>query len=146
MVRPKEGLCQHVPPFTVALLMVETFASLLMPTPPRPARRVFDFLTLAYRALLRYLIKILIIALFLLSAVTFSTETIPNFQPDCEVSFARKAPVLRSIKKIVLPRPLLPLWQEKAVLPGYLPSPPVLPPARVARFTTPSRAPPTLLN
>jgi hypothetical protein len=145
MVRPKEGLWQHVPPFTVAMLMVETFASLLMPAPPRPARRVFDLLALAYRALLRFLIKILIIALFLLSAITFSTETIPNFQPDCEVSSARKAPRLQTIKKIVLPRPLLPLRRVRALPLSYVSPPPILPPARIARFATPSRAPPVPL-
>lgn len=125
--------------------MVETFASLLMPAPPRPVRRVFDLLALAYRALLRYLIKILIVALFLLSAITFSTETIPNFQPDCEVSSARKAPTFRTIKKIVLPRTLLPLVRERARPPSYVTPSPTLPPARIARFTSPSRAPPAPL-
>lgn len=124
------------------MLMVKNFAT-LMPAPLRRGEGAFNLFALAYRVLLFNLTKILIVTLFLLSAITFSTETIPNFQPDCEVSSARKAAMLRTIK-IVLPRTLLQLPQER-VPPRILffsPPPPPLS-GKIARFITPSRAPPS---
>lgn len=144
MVEPKKGLWQDVPPVTVAMLMVENIVSHLRPVPVRPVDRAVELFVLAYRVSLRFVTKTLILALFLLSAITFSTETIPNFQPDCEVSSARKATTVSTIK-IVQPCLLQPLRQERAQPPSDVSPSPLLPPPRIARFTTPSRAPPVPL-
>lgn len=144
MIEPKKGLWQDVPPVTVAMLMVENIVSHLRPAPVRPVDRALELYVCAYRASLRFVTKTLILALFLLSAITFSTETIPNFQPDCEVSSARKTTTVSTIK-IVLPCLLLPLRQERARPPNDFSPFPLLPPSRIARFTTPSRAPPVPL-
>jgi hypothetical protein len=100
--------------------------------------------TFTYRLLLRYLARILILSLFLLSAITFSTEAVPNFQPDCEVSSTRKAAMVSAVK-IVLPRSLLPLRRPKMLTPRYILPLLPLPPAKTARYIPPSRAPPALL-
>lgn len=141
MVRPKKGLWQDAPPVTVALCMVENIASHLRPAPVRPVDRALELFVRAYRVSLRFVTKGLILTLFFLSAITFSTESIPNFQPDCEVSSARKTTMVSAIR-IILPRILLPLRRERALPRSYFSPPPVLPPSRIARFTTPSRAPP----
>ena len=144
MVEPKKGLWQDVPPVAVAMLMVENIVSHLRPAPVRPVDRALELYVCAYRASLRFVTKILILLLFLLSAITFSTETIPNFQPDCEVSSARKTTTVCSIK-IVLPRTLLPLLRERARPRSTFPSPPLPPAGSTTRFITPSRAPPAPL-
>ena len=144
MVGPEKGLWQDVPPVTVAMLMVEKIVSHLRPAPVRPVDHAVELFVLAYRVSLRFVTKTLILALFLLSAITFSTETIPNFQPDCEVSSARKATTVSTIK-IVQPCLLPPLRQERAQPPSDVSPSPLLPPSRIARFTAPSRAPPVPL-
>lgn len=120
--------------------MVE-IAILSMPAPPRPVDRVIEHFIRAYRVSLSFVTKILILTLFFLSAITFSTEAIPNFQPDCEVSSVRKT-VTVSIIKIALPRILSPFRRERARPRTYSSSPPALPLARTPRYVTPSRAPP----
>jgi hypothetical protein len=124
--------------------MVATFATQSLPESPPPTGRVLGCVTFTYRFLLRYLARTLILALFLLSAITFSTEAIPNFQPDCEVSSARKATMVSTIK-IVLPRTLLPLRRLKASTPRYVLPPFILPSTKTAPYIPPSRAPPALL-
>lgn len=122
--------------------MVEKIVAPLRAVPVRPVDRTLDLFVRAYRVSQRFVTKGLILTLFFLSAITFSTETIPNFQPDCEVASARKATTVSTIK-IILPRILQPLRRERALPPSYVSPPPVLPPSRIARFTTPSRAPPS---
>lgn len=121
--------------------MVHTFATTLLPAPVRPVDGAISLGPQVYRGVLRLLAETLIVTLFLLSAITFSTETIPNFQPDCEVSHARKAAMLHCIK-IVLPRILMPSRRGKILAVSYSRTPPLCPSPRTAFICTPSRAPP----
>lgn len=124
--------------------MVNCIVSLLTLKPARSADCVFDSILLARDASLHFLTKTLILTLFLLSAITFSTESIPNFQPDCEVSQSRKSTIANTIK-IILPRIIPSQKPERTLSRSYSPSLPVVPPSNRARFITPSRAPPNPL-
>ncbi len=124
--------------------MVNHIVSLLTLKPLRAADCAFDYASLAHDVFLRFLTKTLILALFFLSAITSSTESIPNFQPDCEVSQLRRSATVSTIK-IILPR-IIPSQKPERTLPrSYSPSLPVVPPSYRARFITPSRAPPNPL-
>lgn len=121
--------------------MVLNIVTMLMPIPAQTADRSFAYFLQAYRVSLRFLTKLLIAAFLLLSAITFSTEKIPNFKPDVTINWVSKSEA--QSKKVILPRPLL-LVSPKPAVPHRYSSPTRLQlPAERELLTPPSRAPPS---
>lgn len=89
----------------------------------------------------RYLSQSLILILALLSPLTFSTDKVPNFTPDCEIQFTQGTKSSRIV--IVRRCPVSP----KAAVAGtattrYIVSPPSTPHTSSLCIPSSSRAPP----
>jgi len=78
-----------------------TLATCLSPITGRiPALRRAALAT----APLRLFSKLLIVSLLLVSPLSFSTDRIPNFTPECEVSASTRKTELRKARMVVLDR------------------------------------------
>ncbi|MDD2310068.1 MAG: hypothetical protein PHH91_10850 [Desulfuromonadaceae bacterium] len=109
-------------------------------TQPRAGRA-----NLIGRMLRRDLSCLLVITLLLLSAISFSTEKIPNFKPDCETTSIQKS---TSASPVAVVRcPTIPTAKKNSVSPAICLAltAPMAPVIELFYLPVASRAPPVFL-
>jgi len=94
----------------------------------------------------RDLSYLLVITLLLLSAISFSTEKIPNFKPDCETTSVQKS--TKASPVAVVRSPSVSKTKNNTSSPAirFISSAPTVPVIELFSLPVASRAPPELLS
>jgi hypothetical protein len=108
------------------------------PLPHAPAK----FLFLRKLFFKRYLSNLLMAILLLLAPITFSNDSIPNFQPECEASSFLRSAESTAVAPFRRAIPIAPKGRISSPSPRYLYPAPLTPSILQIFLAAPSRAPP----